>query len=90
MALSSDDLAEIDALLAAPGAGDGALADLRRRFPGLSLTRCDASDVDQEEPFRAYPRFNLYLVDGAAHCWRLTADPASATGLLVAGLKAGA
>jgi hypothetical protein len=87
MALTADDLADIDAVLASPEADARALADLRRRLPGLSLTRCEASDVDADEPFRAYPRFNLYLVDGAAHCWQLTSDPARATGLVVAAVK---
>jgi len=84
MALSAGDLLEIDALLATPDADAGALETLRRRFPGLSLTRCEASDVDAERPFREYRRFNLYLVHAADHCWRLTSDPARATGLVVA------
>ena len=88
MALSAEELAEIEALLEAPGADGRALADLRRRFPHLSLTRCDASDVDSDEPFRTYARFDLYLVDGADHCWRLTSEPERATGLVVAEHKA--
>ncbi len=88
MALSDADLANIEALLAAPEASAAALADFRRRFPGLTLTRCDASDMGAESPFREYPRFNLYLVDAADHCWRLTADPARATGIVVAQRRA--
>lgn len=84
MALSPQDLAEIDTLLAAPDADGQALVQLRQRFPKLSLTRCDASDIDAETPFRSFPRFTLYLVDGADHCWRMTSDPERATGLVVA------
>lgn len=87
MALSDADLAQIEALLAASEVGAAAFADFRRRFPGLTLTRCDASDMGAEAPFRKYPRFNLYLVDGADHCWRLTRDPACATGIVVASRK---
>jgi hypothetical protein len=87
MGLSTHELVQIDALLASPDADASVLADLRQRFPALSLTRCDASDVDADQPFRSYPRFNLYLVDGASHCWQLTADPERATGLVVAVLK---
>jgi hypothetical protein len=87
MALSSDELSEIDDLLLAPDAGAAAFAALRQRFPHLSLTRCDSSDVDTEEPFRTYPGVTLYLVDGASHCWQLTRDPARATGLLIAQCK---
>jgi hypothetical protein len=83
MGLNAVELGEIDALLGAPEAGNEALAELRRRFPGLSLTRCDASDIDAEEPFRAYRRFTLYLVDGTDHCWHITGDPVRATGLVI-------
>ncbi len=58
-----------------------ALAGFRNDFPGLSLTRCDLSDLGVEEPFREYPRFNLYLIDASDHCSHLTADPACATGV---------
>jgi hypothetical protein len=89
MGLGVDELAAIDALLAAesvspPGAGEVALADFRRRFPRLSVTRCDSSDVDSETPFRALPGMSLFLVDASDHCWRITSDPASATGIVLA------
>ncbi|MBB5048025.1 hypothetical protein HNR60_002784 [Rhodopseudomonas rhenobacensis] len=83
MALSADDLSEIGALLGAPEADPQIVAELRRRFPKLSLTRCDASDMADETAFREYPLFDLYLVDGMEHCWKLTSDPARATGLVV-------
>jgi hypothetical protein len=81
--ISGDDLARIDGLLAAPP-DSNPLADFRSRFPGLSLTRCDASDMSGESAFREYPAFNLYLVDSRDHCWHLTRDPAAATGIVVA------
>jgi uncharacterized protein DUF6129 len=83
MALSREQLADIESLLGAPGVDVSVLLEIRHRFPQLSLTRCDESDVDTEKPFRTYPRFSLYLVDGAAHCWQLTPDPERATGLVV-------
>lgn len=82
--ISPDDLARIGTLLAEPPQGGRPLADFRSRFPGLSLTRCDASDMSGEAPYREYPSFNLYLVDGRDHCWRLTGDPTTATGVVVA------
>jgi Family of unknown function (DUF6129) len=83
MTLNANELAEIEAVLAAPDADTGVLGELRRRFPQISLTRCDASDVGVEPPFREFQRFSLYLVDGADHCWRLTNDTARATGIVV-------
>jgi hypothetical protein len=90
MAISDQDFAEIERLLAS-GAADAALsAEFRQRFPGLTLTRCAASDLDQEIPYRRYPGFDLYLVDRSEHCWRVTADPGRATGIVLAARKPGA
>jgi hypothetical protein len=83
MGLSENDFAAIDSMLGAGGDLAG-LADFRRRFPGVSLTRCDAADVDTETPFREYPGLSLFLVDANDHCWRITSDPARATGIVLA------
>ncbi|MFC0239209.1 hypothetical protein [Rhodopseudomonas telluris] len=88
MALSPDDIARIDALLGDDAAETGALKAVRQALPGLSLTQCDASDIDAEQPFRDYPRFSVYLVDGSSHCWTITTDIAHATGLVVVHHKA--
>ncbi len=84
MALTHADMMEIDALLGNPEAGAAAIAELRARFPKLSLTRVDPSDLGMDTPFRQYGRFSLFLVDGSAHCWSLTDDPGRATGLVIA------
>ncbi len=87
MAITDRDFAEIETLLAGGGAGAAFSAAFRQRFPGLTLTRCAASDVDQEAPYRRYPGFDLHLVDRSDHCWRMTADPARATGVVLAARK---
>lgn len=84
MALTENDLAQLEALLGSAAVGENPLANFRQRFPGLSLTRCDASDMGGDKPFRTYPGFELYLVDGSNHCWRITGDPTIATGIVVA------
>lgn len=84
MALTENNLAQLETLLGSAAVGENPLADFRQRFPGLSITRCDASDMGSDEPFRTYPGFNLNLVDGTNHCWRITADPTIATGIVVA------
>jgi hypothetical protein len=81
--LSSENLATIEAMLDGPDATDSALKDFRQRFPGVSMTRCDASDVAGETPYRAFPRFNLYLISAVDHCVTMTRDPAMATGIIV-------
>lgn len=83
MGLTADDIAAIDAILGAPEADAQAIAEIRQRFPSLSITRCDPSDMNAETPFRDYERFEIHLVDGGGHCWRLTANPEEATGLVV-------
>lgn len=83
MALTDEELIQIEAMLAATDADSRAFADLRRRFPEITVTRCDPSDVDGEIPYRVYRRFELYLVDGRDHCWRLCLNPDIATGIVV-------
>ncbi|MEA1675933.1 hypothetical protein [Nitrospirillum sp. BR 11163] len=81
MAVSVDDLGTMDAVLGAPA--EDAFATLRRRLPHLAWTRCDSSDVT-EDPFRRYSGFDVHLLDGSGHCVRLTDEPATATGVLLA------
>ena len=83
MAMSAEELTEIEAALAAPDADARLVAQLRQRFSHLSWTRCDASDVT-EAPFRSFARFDLHLLDSADHCAHITLDPARATGIIVA------
>jgi hypothetical protein len=83
MAVGTDELREIEQALSAPEADMRVFAELRSRFPNLSWTRCDASDVT-EEPFRSYSRFDVHLVDRSDHCVQITADPARATGIVLA------
>jgi hypothetical protein len=85
MALRADELTEIDKVLSGADAGADAqvLGELRRRFPHLSWTRCDAADVT-ETPFRTFSRYDVHLLDSIDHCSHITADPARATGVVLA------
>jgi hypothetical protein len=83
MALSPTDIAAIETMLAEQAEPVRVIGDLRGRFPGLAVTSCDPSDVDLETPFRTWPHVALFLVNNSNHCWTLTSEPASATGLLV-------
>lgn len=85
MALGPDVLMEIEAVLSSD-ADAGVVATLRSRFPHLSWTRCDASDVT-EPPFRSFSRFDIHLLDSADHCVQITMDPACATGIVLADRK---
>jgi hypothetical protein len=83
MVLSPDDLIRIEAMLSAAGADGGVFATLRKTFPHLSRTRCDASDLT-ETPYRSYARVDIHLLDSADHCVTMTIDPDRATGIVVA------
>ncbi|XUM22333.1 hypothetical protein ACRAVF_01610 [Bradyrhizobium oligotrophicum S58] len=83
MALAEQELNEIEQVLNQADAGSAAFGELRRRFPKLALTRCDASDVT-EAPFRSYPAYDLHLLDASDHCALVTDDPTKATGLILA------
>lgn len=84
MALTADALKEICALLESEVPVAERVASLRKNFPGLSLTRCDASDMSNDAPTFETTDFNVYLIDTSEHCVRITTNPAAATGLIVA------
>ncbi|MDR3437691.1 hypothetical protein [Telmatospirillum sp.] len=83
MALDTDDVATLETLFTEASSSQTLLAGVRRRFPALTATRCDASDIGVEPAFRSFPRFDLHLVDGRNHCWQLTGNPDDATGIVV-------
>jgi hypothetical protein len=81
--VSPQELEEIVALLSqSERAGHNGVQALRQRFPNLTFTACAAADVT-ETPLRSDGRFDLHLIDGRDHCWRMTDDLANATGVVV-------
>lgn len=84
MALAPDALARIRTVLQGEGTAAERIARLREAFPNLSLTRCDASDMDTETPVLQTPVFDVYLIDTSEHCVTITTHPEAATGLIVA------
>jgi hypothetical protein len=87
MPFTAAEVSQLEAMLALSDGGLQAALDFRRRFPGRSLTRCDASDMGADEPFRHFAAVDVYLVDSRDHCWRLTDDPSAATGVVLAQRK---
>jgi hypothetical protein len=84
MTIAPAQVTEIDAALASASADAKTVASLRELAPGLMVTRVDALDMRDETPFRIYEKVSLFLVDGRDHCWKITQDPASATGIALA------
>jgi hypothetical protein len=81
MGTNTEELAQIGAILATAGAPD--ITALRKQFPHLSFSKCDASDVI-EAPFSSYPGCDLHLLNGKDHCVQITNEPAEATGIILA------
>ncbi len=84
MAIATTALDDIRLLLEGDGSVAERIASLRRAFPGLSLTRCDASDMDTETPVLQTAGFDVYLIDTSEHCVRITTQPEAANGLILA------
>ena len=84
MSFSAAELSDLESMLAPSDGGAQLAADFRRRYPGRSLTRCNISDMGTEAAYRQFAAFDLYLVDGREHCWHITDDPVTATGIVVA------
>lgn len=82
MALDENELIELERAITAAGRASP-FTELRRRFPHLTLVRCDATDIT-EPPFRSFPYFDLHLIDRSDHCVQITADPARAIGVILA------
>ena len=57
---------------------------LKQLLPGVAVSRCDASDVDSEEPFIETATVALYFLDTSEHCVRITQSAEHASGLVVA------
>jgi hypothetical protein len=75
--------AEATQLYAAGTRREAIVKALKQRYQGLTVTGCLESDLS-EEPYREEPSYLLYLVDSHDHCWKMTREPANATGIVIA------
>ena len=81
MGVTTEELATIELLLSASEPLD--FLELRKKFPHLKWTKCDASDVI-EDPFRSYPAYDVHLLNVEDHCVHVVTEPAEATGFAIA------
>ncbi|PPD04508.1 MAG: hypothetical protein CTY29_05395 [Methylobacter sp.] len=84
MAINPETVEQIQALLTASATPSERIANLRQSVAGLSITRCDASDMDAEVAWLEAADLNVYLIDTSEHCVRITNAPLNATGLIIA------
>jgi hypothetical protein len=83
MAVSAEELTEIEQVLAGLSADAPVIAEMKGRYPKLSWTRCDASDV-VEAPYKQTTLYDIHLLNTHDHCAQITSDPAQATGIILA------
>ena len=86
MAIKAEDLQDIETMLT--DADASIFATLRQKYPHLSWSRCDASDV-LEEPYRSFKAFDMHLFDVSNHCPVVVKDPADASGMILAARSPG-
>lgn len=80
---------QIVSVLNTDGLNERTLARLRGDFGDMHFTYCDDDDMGAARPIQSLPGCNIYLVDGRAHCLRITTDAAAATGVVLAAVEDG-
>lgn len=86
--IESQVLDEILAFVNAEGGEANVIPKLRERWPDMHFTHCLEDELCLEEPVREGETANVYVVDGSEHCMKITKDPDTATGILIAELDA--
>ena len=84
MTISYEQFKNIASMLVAIPGRENPVPAVRASFPELAISRCDADDMRGESPFLHVGDFDVYLVDTSNLCWRIIAEPAAATGLILA------
>ena len=84
MALNEAQITAIENSIDGLRAGDSSLlSGLRNLFPDIVFVRCDAGDMDVA-PYRSGEHYQLFLFDRSEICIRLTDQPETADGVIVA------
>jgi hypothetical protein len=86
--ITAERVEQVTRVVERAGLNERTLSALREAFGEIHFTYCMDEDVGcgagVGAPVREAEGFNLYLVDGRAHCMRFTSDLATATGLVLA------
>jgi hypothetical protein len=65
--------------------GEPLVADLRKQYPDYHFTWCFDEDIGATaRPWAERENFNIYLVNSSDHCSKLSNDPESASGVVLA------
>lgn len=82
--IANQDVETIIQYVETVGLSDQALAELRSRYADYHFTYCMDDDMDAHTPAIERSQFNIYFVDSADHCAKLTRDPNNGSGFVFA------
>jgi len=84
--IPSEELSEVVSYIEENGVEEETIANLRKRFSDRHFTLCTEDDISVGKPVVASRLFEVYLVNSADHCSKLTNDPDIASGYVIAEL----
>lgn len=82
--IAEQDVKDIVGHVEQAGLNDAVIADLRAQYEHYHFTYCMEDDMDAHIPAIEGKEFNIYFVDSADHCAKLTRDPAHGSGFVFA------
>ena len=81
--ISQSDVDAVISLVEAKGLSESLLSELRNQYD-YHFTYCMEDDMDASTPAIEREAFNVYFVNSSEHCSKLTLDPESASGFVLA------
>lgn len=82
--IAAEDIEIIISRVEAEGLSDAVISELRGHYKNYHFTYCMEDDMDVHTPAIERAGFNLYFVDSADHCAKLTRDPQQGSGFVFA------
>ena len=83
MALNAEQLTQVARIALRAVSLREAVGEVKQCFPWLRASAVDAIDMRGETPVLRIGDRDLYLMKSDGHCWSVTADPASAQGIVL-------
>lgn len=81
--ISQPDVDAVISTVEAKGLSESLISELRNQYD-YHFTYCMEDDMDASTPAIERKSFNVYFVNSSDHCSKLTTDPASASGFVLA------
>ena len=82
--IATQDIEKIIGFVESKGLSDLVISDLRSQYDNYHFTYCMEDDMDAHTPAIERQSFNIYFVDSADHCAKLTREPEHGSGFVFA------